>query len=585
MMEVDMPDDLEDRIKDIQKRGGRKPKTTTKGKRGRPKNNTLNINKPSYNKSQFVQRMPIREVHDTDNVKDVVVDDLVLHGDEIEIGDNELEDVANLIGKENINDSGSKSNKSSKKWTDEDHAIVLSENTIDDDKYSKQSTHEPDIEPFAVEMLVNDQFKFLERKNKKNEASGYEQDYKSYSRTHDDEERYSNDKRKSESRYSEKSNHSHHSHHSHHSKYSSSSSDDKHDKHHDDVSEKDKYNDYERDRDRERDKDIERERDKEYEREKERERDREREREQQYEMEKEREYEREKMREQLYTENQDNHDRISTHFEDEQRSYRPTMSYEEVSKKKRYYLSEILNMQDKYKYVLDGVQPTMAMDLEVIENYFNLLSDRRLKDKCISDQKELLQWTVRSVEYLNRFVRRMFGIGFYLDGWSAQVISNLNENNDLFEELYKKYGNKLTLPPELKLAGIVIGSAAVFHMDRSGIEKDSSVSFMAETINSDPRLKSLYVEISNERKREMEKNAPAPNEVKSQANGGGGILSDLFGGMFGLGGGGKQPQPIDPTTMYSKVPDMPTPREIDELANNLKEQQTMGDLEFSTHAI
>ncbi len=64
-------------------------------------------------------------------------------------------------------------------------------------------------------------------------------------------------------------------------------------------------------------------------------------------------------------------------------------------------------------------------------------------------------------EFINR---NYVPLDIHLDGWSEQVYNRIDECDEIFEQLYDKYGSSIEMNPELQLATWVIKSAVMHHL-------------------------------------------------------------------------------------------------------------------------
>jgi hypothetical protein len=72
--------------------------------------------------------------------------------------------------------------------------------------------------------------------------------------------------------------------------------------------------------------------------------------------------------------------------------------------------------------------------------------------------------TVSGVEWLNK---KFDYFDIKLNGWSENVLENISDYDEVFEELHDKYSDSIKMAPELKLISMVAGSAALFHITNS----------------------------------------------------------------------------------------------------------------------
>jgi hypothetical protein len=73
-----------------------------------------------------------------------------------------------------------------------------------------------------------------------------------------------------------------------------------------------------------------------------------------------------------------------------------------------------------------------------------------------------------------------------MDKWSESVMENIDDYDEVFEELFDKYNDKVSMPPEMKLLSLVVGSAAMHHFSNSIFK--SAVPGLNDILRSNPDL-------------------------------------------------------------------------------------------------
>jgi hypothetical protein len=73
-----------------------------------------------------------------------------------------------------------------------------------------------------------------------------------------------------------------------------------------------------------------------------------------------------------------------------------------------------------------------------------------------------------------------------LEGWSENVMENVDDYDEVFEELYVKYRTKMHVAPEIKLIMMLGGSAMMFHLTNSMFK--SVMPNMNDVIKQNPGL-------------------------------------------------------------------------------------------------
>ena len=81
--------------------------------------------------------------------------------------------------------------------------------------------------------------------------------------------------------------------------------------------------------------------------------------------------------------------------------------------------------------------------------------------------------------------------GAHLDGWSNQVKNDVEDQayDEILEELYDKYADRLSMPPELKLLTMLGTSALQYHIAQSIISRTLSTHRQDEIIRNNPALR------------------------------------------------------------------------------------------------
>ena len=85
-------------------------------------------------------------------------------------------------------------------------------------------------------------------------------------------------------------------------------------------------------------------------------------------------------------------------------------------------------------------------------------------DKSIKFSRRMLIACVTGLEFLNK---RYNPLDIQLEGWSENIMENVDDYDEVFEELYVKYRTKMHVAPEVKLIMMLGGSAMMFHLTNS----------------------------------------------------------------------------------------------------------------------
>ena len=165
------------------------------------------------------------------------------------------------------------------------------------------------------------------------------------------------------------------------------------------------------------------------------------------------------------------------------------LSYEQILEQKQHKLCGIRRLEKM------GIKParnwTMASDLNDLQMEYKRMKYERDVDKSIDFQRKLLIGFVKGIEKLNGTFNP---IDAKLDGWSKNVMADIHEYDEIFEELYLKYGNSLSAGPEIRLVTTLGLSAFFYHMSHS-LSQDTDI---ADILKRDPRVRGAMVQALSE---------------------------------------------------------------------------------------
>jgi hypothetical protein len=209
------------------------------------------------------------------------------------------------------------------------------------------------------------------------------------------------------------------------------------------------------------------------------------------------------------------------------------MTRHELNVAKRKELTKIERLEKKgYKACKKF---TMADKYDDMVAERERLDDERGLDESIKWQRKILMGVCTGGEYLNKMYDPF---DLKLDGWSESMYENITDYDEVFEELYHKYKNKVKVAPEIKLLGMVAGSALMFHFSKTLFTKaEDQVPGFEDVMRDNPELRTAYEQAAM---RKMNMNNDAPNNAMSSMFGnflGNPMLGNMLGGLFGSGGG------------------------------------------------
>jgi hypothetical protein len=140
----------------------------------------------------------------------------------------------------------------------------------------------------------------------------------------------------------------------------------------------------------------------------------------------------------------------------------PKKSYEDIQKEKQKLLFDLERLQ-KQGYA-PSKRYSMASAIDELQFERDRLKKQRDVEKSIGFSRKVLMAVVSGIEYLNG---SFDPFDIKLKGWSENVMENVNDYDEVFEELHEKYGDKVKMAPELKLLMMIAGSGFMFHLTNS----------------------------------------------------------------------------------------------------------------------
>jgi len=143
-------------------------------------------------------------------------------------------------------------------------------------------------------------------------------------------------------------------------------------------------------------------------------------------------------------------------------------SYEEIQQEKQQLLFNLDRLQKQ------GYPPskryTMASSFEDIKYEHDRLKKQRDVEKSIRFSRKILVGFCSGVEWLNN---KFDYFDAKLDKWSENVMENISDYDEVFEELHDKYSSSVSMAPELRLISMVAGSAFMYHLTNSFFKQSS----------------------------------------------------------------------------------------------------------------
>lgn len=164
---------------------------------------------------------------------------------------------------------------------------------------------------------------------------------------------------------------------------------------------------------------------------------------------------------------------------DEHDSFRKENDYDkndtldgEIEEKPKTY-ADILEEKQDYLFKLNRLNNsgfksqrkyTLASNLEDIKYEYSRLKRERDVQKSVKFSRKALIACISGMEFLNG---KFDPFDVKLDGWSENIMENIDDYDEVFEDLHDKYKGRGQMAPELRLLMMVGGSGFMFHLTNS----------------------------------------------------------------------------------------------------------------------
>jgi hypothetical protein len=143
----------------------------------------------------------------------------------------------------------------------------------------------------------------------------------------------------------------------------------------------------------------------------------------------------------------------------------PSNGYKSVEDEKADLLNKIERLEKKgFK---TSVKVNAYSDIELIRTEYKRIMYHIETDQGVKMARRVLLSCVTGIEFLNK---RFAPFDVKLDGWSENMMENIDDYDQVFEELHAKYKDKMEVAPEIKLIMMVGGSAMMFHLSKKMFE-------------------------------------------------------------------------------------------------------------------
>jgi len=130
-----------------------------------------------------------------------------------------------------------------------------------------------------------------------------------------------------------------------------------------------------------------------------------------------------------------------------------------------------------------GLDINIKTNLPTLRSEVNKLERLRNVQRSIRFQRKILVSFTSGTEYCNK---KYNPYRFALDGWSGEVLENIGDYDEVFEELHDKYSESVEMAPELRLMTMIGGSGLMFHLSNTLFK--SSTPELSDILKNNPHL-------------------------------------------------------------------------------------------------
>ena len=189
-------------------------------------------------------------------------------------------------------------------------------------------------------------------------------------------------------------------------------------------------------------------------------------------------------------------------------------------------------------------------------------------DKSIKFARRMLIACTTGLEFMNK---KYNPFEIQLEGWSENVMENVDDYDEVFEELYVKYRTKMHVAPEIKLIMMLGGSAMMFHLTNSMFK--SVMPNMNDVIKQNPGLvQNMMSAVQNTVSKSQQQGTPENGE-RHEMQGPGFDISSLMGNIM------MPPTPPMNTTNIKPQEQIIVDDDDDDDISDIAEAPTPGDVE------
>lgn len=184
----------------------------------------------------------------------------------------------------------------------------------------------------------------------------------------------------------------------------------------------------------------------------------------------------------------------------------PREPFSTIDEEKSDILNKLFHMRKK------GYHPpkqfSMVSDIRELRAELDQIAHSFHMENGVKFARKMLVASVTGLEFLNK---RFDPFNLQLEGWSENVMENINDFDSVFERLVQKYSGKGNAPPEIELLLILVGSAMMFHLTNSLFKQN--IPAMGDVLKQNPDILSNIMKSMQGKKTEQPTHAPQNTPV------------------------------------------------------------------------
>lgn len=142
---------------------------------------------------------------------------------------------------------------------------------------------------------------------------------------------------------------------------------------------------------------------------------------------------------------------------------RPREGFKTLDEEKTHLVMRLERQRNKNKNI-PMRKFSVHSDIRDLRAEYKRFTDERDLESSLAFQRKMLMGLVRGIEFVNG---KYSPFDVKLEGWADTVFADLDSYEGVFEDLFWKYKEKVSAPPEIRLLLTLGGSAMMFHYSKS----------------------------------------------------------------------------------------------------------------------